>query len=274
MGGLLASEVFRLRKRTMPYLLLGLLALIVAGLYFLLYLALQVDSDVQQQDTAELEELIALSDVVGNGMDLAYSVAGVMAVILAASIIATEFSWGTIRTILPRSAGRDAFISAKLIVVAVFTVLLTIVGFIAALIASAVVSNIGDLPTSLPDNFVVETIFAVGRTTLAILPFAAFAFMLALVTRSGAAGIGVGLALFFLEETLGLLLDTAGEAGEFVADLLITANARALLNANYVDPDPDALDPWRGAAVLVVYTAIFVAIAFWRFRTRDVQVGD
>lgn len=273
MRGLLASEVFRLRKRTMPYVLLGLLVAIVALLYLLLWLIVRVEEEEGTGDTGDLEDMIALADVLGNGMDLAYSVAGVMAIILAASIISTEFGWGTIRTILPRSSGRNAFIGAKVIVVGAFIFLVALTGLLTAIAASAAVTSLGDLNSDLPGNFAFEAVATLARATIAMLPYASFAFMIALLTRSGAAGIGVGLAYYFLEDTLALLFETAGSTGETISELLITSNVSSLMIVNHADTSGDYFNPWRAAATLIVYSAIFLGVAFWRFRTRDVQVG-
>lgn len=272
MGGLLASEIFRLRKRLMPYVLLGLLLAIVGLLYLLLWLVVQVEAE-EGTGASELEAVISLSNVLGDGMDLAYSVAGVMAIILAATLVSSEYAWGTIRTLLPRSAGRDAFMGAKAIVTIGFTLAVAITGFVGALIASWIVSTMGDFSRDLPSDFAAEAVLAILRTTLAMLPYATFAFMIALLSRSTAAGIGVGLAMYFLDDTITLLLGTAGDTGETLSEFLIDANVSALMAANHVEPPGDHFSAWRGAAVLVFYSAAFLAVSIWRFRTRDVHVN-
>jgi ABC-2 type transport system permease protein len=272
MGRLLASEIFRLRKRLVPYVLLGLLAFIVALLYVLLWLIIRLDADAEEE-VAELEELLSLEHVLGGGLELAFMVAGVMAVILGALLISSEYGWGTIRTILPRSAGRDAFIGAKLTVVAAFCFVLALVSLLSTAIMATIISLIADLDRSIGASFVPDAVFAVVRMTIALAPFGALGFMLALLTRSAAAGIGVGLAVFFLEDPISMLLGATGGIGEEMADLLIMTNVLALMNANQAEPDPEMFNAWRGAATILAYVAIFAAVSFWRFRTRDVTVG-
>jgi ABC-type transport system involved in multi-copper enzyme maturation permease subunit len=273
--GLLASELYRLGRRVMPYLLVALLAAFIALLYGMLWLAMTVETEqpADEQAEAALRDLLSLSQVLGSGMEFVALVGGVMAVILAASIIGSEYGWGTVRTMLPRAAGRTRFLAAKAVVVAGFVLLLTVVGFVAALASSALVTTLADLERDLGDRFVLEAAAAVGRTAFALLPYAALAFMVTLLTRSSAAGIGLGLGVFFLEGTVGLLLAAAGDAGERATEALISSNAEAVMNANRPEPVADIFSAWRGAAVLLAYTLLFVAIAFWRFRKRDVLSG-
>jgi ABC-type transport system involved in multi-copper enzyme maturation permease subunit len=275
MKGLLTSELYRLSRRVMPYLLVGLLAAFIALLYGMLWLALTVEPEqpADEQAEAALRDLLSLSQVLGSGMEFVALVGGVMAVILAASIIGSEYGWGTVRTMLPRAAGRTRFLAAKAVVVAGFVLVVTVAGFAAALASSALVTTLADLERDLGDRFVLEALAAIGRTAFTLLPYAALAFMVTLLTRSSAAGIGLGLGVFFLEGTVGLLLAAAGDAGERATEALISSNAEAVMNANRPEPVDDTFSAWRGAAVLLAYTLAFVAIAFWRFRRRDVLSG-
>lgn len=272
MSALLRSELFRLSRRKLPWILLGILAIVLVGLYLLLWSALETQEG--QAGADDLRDLLEVSSVPSDGMSLAYTVAGVMAVILAGSIIATEFSWGTVRTLLPRTAGRDAFIAAKLVTVTLFVALLIVFSYVAVLAGSYLVTTLGDLDQSTGDGFIGDSALAMARTFFVLLPYAALAFMIALLTRSSAAGIGLGLAVFFVEGQIVALIAAAGGTAEDIASLFLSRNVTAVLAASGVEGTNEELfSAWRGAAVVAIYTAVFVAISAWRFRTRDISVG-
>ena len=102
---LLRSEIFRLRRRWMAMILLLVVVLGVAAVYIILWLVYVNASLVDQADQADDLRVAAVPDV---GMDIANFLASIVSVIIAASIIGTEFGWGTIRALLPRARSRVA----------------------------------------------------------------------------------------------------------------------------------------------------------------------
>ena len=268
----LRSEIFRVTRRPMPLILLGVVAGVIALLYLLLWLSLEGAQDVITADEAgQIEEMLALSEVAVGGGGLVYLVAAIMAVILGASIIATEYNWGTIRTILPRTAGRAAFLSAKLVTLLGFTLVAVLVGFAAAFASAAIVSTIADLDRTLGGDFAVDLVRSIGAAFAVILPYVALSFMVGMLARSTAAGVGLGLAVFFLEGQLIQLISAAGGIVETATEFLLAPNVNAVLAV--ATDTPADIAAWRGLLVLAVYTATFLAIAFWRFERRDVVAG-
>lgn len=266
----LRSEFFRLRKRRAPYLLWLILVLLIAMLYVLLWVTWEVDTN----NDAALGDLLSVRETRGQGMELAHSIVIVMSVILASFTVASEYAWGTIRTMLPRSAGRNAFLGAKVVIVAAFAVATMLIGFLAAFSSSVVISMVSDIDGGTGDGFVTGTIVAVARASYAVMPYAAMSIMASLLSRSNAVGIGAVLGLYFLEDLPVLLIGEAGDAGEFIANLFLSSNVLGLMQANALEPVDDAMNPWRAAAGVTVYTVVFLVIAFWRFRTRDVHANS
>jgi ABC-2 type transport system permease protein len=283
MTGLLRSEIFRLSGRGMPRILLLILVAGIVGLYLLLWVAVQATEQQPNGTTANVDELrnsLRVVAVRDTGLTMVAQVGSVLVVILAASIIATEFGWGTIRTIVPRSPGRGAFLTAKLITVALFLVLVVVLGWLAALLGSAIVTAIGNLDTGMGNQFLGRTLASIGRTAYTIVPYAALSFALALLARSTAAGVGIGLAVLFLEGLITSLISGAGGPLERVPWFLLSANVQAVIAPNAEDIPgtvtrttvTDLPNIWQAAAVLAAYTAVFVGVAYWRFRARDIQV--
>lgn len=239
----------------------------------MLYVLLWVTWEVDASDDTALRDLLSVQETRAQGMDLAHSIVVVIAVILASFLVANEYAWGTIRTILPRTAGRNAFLGAKLVVVAGFSVLTMVIGFAAAFATSSIIASVSNVDGSTGDDFFTGASIALVRASFTVFPYAAMAFMAALLARSNAVGIGAVLGLYFLEDLPVILIGEAGETGEFVANLFLSSNVAGVMNANALEPVDGALDPWRAAAGVAAYTVVFLAIAFWKFRTRDVHAN-
>jgi ABC-2 type transport system permease protein len=280
MAGLLASELFRLARRPMTRALLAILVVAVAALYLVLWSVLRAQGTaLQPQQVAELRDQIRPATVRSAGLSLVYQVGTVLAVILAASLIASEFGWGTIRTLLPRAPGRAPFIAAKLLVLALFVAALVLVGYLTALAASLLLARLEHLDMTLGGAVLPRTLAALARTWFVMLPYLALAFLLALWFRSTAPGIGIGLAVLFLESLVTGLLRLQGGVLGRVPEALLAVNVQAVLAANATGLSATMTttsatttlpDAWRAAAVLAVYTVAFVALALWRFLRRDI----
>lgn len=274
---LLRSELFKVSRRAMPRILLLILSAIIILIYggFLLVLRTSSD-DADQEGIEELREGLSVESARDLGLGVVQFVGTVLVVILGVSVISGEFSWGTLRLILPRVGSRSALLTSKLAVIALFLLLVVFTGFLVAVLSSYVVSLIENLPTTIGDGFLWETVQAIARTAYVILPYTALAFSGAVVTRSTAAAITIGLAVFFLEAfvlapTLGLLPDPFDE----IPNWLLSENVSAVLSANAVSADEDVGRPraWRGAGVLALYTAAFIALSYATFLRRDVTAS-
>jgi ABC-type transport system involved in multi-copper enzyme maturation permease subunit len=149
-----------------------------------------------------------------------------------------------------------------------------------AFVASALITSAEALGGGLGEQFLPRTITALLRTMFAMLPYMAIAFAAAVVTRSGGAGIGIGLAMLIVEGPITAALAAIGGPFEWIPRLLISSNTDAVMSANRVGTDStfsqassNALDPWPAAGVLLIYIAAALGFAFWRFRGRDITSG-
>jgi ABC-2 type transport system permease protein len=261
---LLRSEMFKLSHRMMTRVLLLLVAGALLGTYLLL-------GAVGQAEEGDALEDLRIGAVHDRGMFILYQLGTITTIVLAASSIASEFSWGTIRTLLPRTAGRSPFLTAKLISLLVFVVAAVILGSLAAIAGSAAVTATRDLDSSLGSNFVGNLLAAMVRTAYAILPYGALAFVIALWSRSTAAGIALPIVIFYAEVLLTPLF-TSIEALEWLPKALIYgANTSSLLNSDAVIPKEDFPSRWQAAGVLALYVTTSISLAYGRFLARDVM---
>lgn len=272
MVAMLRSELFRLDRRAMPKVLLLILAMTVAAIYLLSWGAAQ-SGQFSEAERVDLLDSLAL----GNTLDTALGFAGVFGslfvIILSSSVVATEYGWGTTRALLPRASGRGAYLTAKLLVLAVFGLVVVIVTVAVGYAASAVVTVAEDLDHTVNEKFAADLLLGIGRSRFAMMPYLALAFMIALLARSSAAGISVAAAILFLEGQILSLIAAAGGVLERLPELFLSKNVEALISTTSDAGRADLPSAWQAAAVLPVYTAAFLGVAFWSFHRRDVTVG-
>lgn len=269
---MLRSEVFRLRRRAMPKVLLAALVMTVLAVMALTWGVAQ-SGQVDAAQRADLLDSLTLRSTPEAAFGFAGIFGALFGIILAASIAATEYGWGTIRALLPRGSSRGAYLVAKLTVLAAFALAVVIVTIATGFLASGVATLLEDLDGGMNDGWVVDLLFGTGRAWLAMLPYMALAFMVANLTKSSAAGISIATAVLFLEGQILMLVAAAGGALERLPELFLSKNAEALLAVNTDDGQADLPGAWQAASVLALYTVAFLAITFWSFKRRDVTVG-
>jgi ABC-2 type transport system permease protein len=271
---LLSSEIFRLVKRPMPWIMLLILAIGVALLYGALWAVLETAASAN--DTRELGNNLRIGATTGLGLGLVSTLATILVVIQASSTIGAEYGWGTIRTLLPRANGRLPLAVAKLITIGLFVIMLVASGYLVSLAMSTLVTSAAGLSDDLGDGFVLHSLASVGRVIYTIVPYAALSFMVALWSRSNAAGISVGLAVYLLEDLVLAIIGLAGESVDWLPELLLSDNVSAILALNNVEATgfggnpTGGPDPWQAAGALALWTALFLAIALVVFHRRDV----
>lgn len=272
MFDLLRSEVFRLNRRAMPKVLLLVVAITVGAIFLITWGAAQ-SGQFSAADRADLMDSLTLANTLEAAIGFAGIFGSLFVIILTASMVATEYSWGTIRMLLPRGKSRSAYLGAKLVVLAVFAFLVVIVTVAAGYAASAVITVLEDLPREMGDGVAVDLVLGVGRAWFTMMPYMAMAFMVALLTKSTAAGISIPTAILFLEGQILSLVAAAGGVLERIPELFLSKNVEALMSVNTDGGAADLPGTWQAATVLAIYTAVFLAVAFSIFRRRDVTVG-
>ena len=263
MLSLVRGELFKLTHRMMTRVLLLIVVAAPIATYVLL------GTTASSQDSNVLQDL-RLSAVSENGMFIIYQLVVTTTLVLAASSIASEFSWGTIRTLLPRTSGRAPLLTAKLAVIGIYLVIAVVLGFLSALVGSVIVTSLEDLDSTLGNNFVVELLGALLRTGYASLPYVAMAFLIALWSRSSAAGIAVPIVVFYAEVLLTPAFTSAGALEWLPKVLIYGANVSSLLDSDTVIAKEDLPGHWQAAGVLGAYVVAFASLAYGRFLTRDV----
>ncbi len=276
MMNVLRSELFRLRKRPQTWIMPAL-----ASGFILLYYGIgyAVYQSANAADRLEMRQSVQqLSSIFENGMQIWRVVALVMIVVVASGLIGSEYGWNTIRPLVARSSSRSALLVAKWITVGLYTIAMVIaavlVSLLAATVASLLMGGTVDLPVIVWDDMLLGTL----RWMIATMPYGVIAFTAALVTRSNAAGIAIGIGLNFAELlVLGILLELI-DGFESVVEYGINWNVQQLVNIT-TDDGGTVMDPvstgqvLQSTAILTLYCVACVVGSYLVFTRRDITSG-
>lgn len=291
MQRLMAAEFFKLRKRMMTWIIGGLTVALIILLYSVLWsISGRAGTFFQGGQRFSYEDLrrgLFLEAGVPFALQIIATFGTLLAVVLAAGAAGSEYAWGTVRLMATASSGRLRLITARLIVVFGLVALIALLAVAVALVYSALITTLngGSDFGFVTAGFMKEQFFAYARTLFVMAPFVALAFAAAVVGRSTLAGVGIGLAVAFLEPLISNLLRLGGSPWTHVPNYLIDSNRDVIIAQNQL---PAALQRFsfgpstrelasRGSnsvteatIILVIYVVVFIAIAFLVYRKRDI----
>lgn len=194
-----------------------------------------------------------------------------LTVVVAAGIVASEFSQGTIKMLLTRPVKRWKILTAKFLTVNLFGVLLMLVGYAVHLIWAHLLFQTGDDGQALVWNgtAVVEASVWGKSLYMLLLSFgsvfvtATFAFMIGSVFRSSSLAIGLSLFSYFTGSSIVFMLAKF----EIVKYIVFT---HMDLTQFETMPMVEGITLPFSLAVLSVYIVLFLLISYLTFTKRDV----
>ena len=262
-------EWFKLRRRWVPWIVLGFVLVIVQLLF---WLVATLSNDVSYQSPSEN---------IANGLGFSAFFGPFIAVILAAAVMGGEYGWGTLRPVLSKGAGRWQFLTSKVAVVVLVTVailvILSITVMISGFIAEAVLT--ADPQTERYEAISWLDLLALfGRMIYGFVPYIALALFLVVLTTSN--GVGIGLSLgYYIAETVILIpiLSNFSWSDQVFAYLLgPSVGAWQAVQGNEGGPGSDIAtfggisDMAHGAIMVTVYAVVLGAVAMALFMRRDI----
>lgn len=195
--------------------------------------------------------------------------------VLAAGVIGSEYSWGTVRVLVGSGVSRLRLIAAKWLAILAMTIAWVVLGLIVTMAAAAVLALVTGRPLTLGTvdaAWAEDLALMLGRTIFVLLVPATLGFAVALVARSFAAGIAVAIGWPFIEQVGFVLTQLLGRPGEILRDVMIMTNMQAVTALNGFGPQsvPEGLpDPWQAAGVLTLYLVVLAGISLVVFKRRD-----
>ena len=221
-------------------------------------------NSIEPLDGNSRESMIMNSSGIG-------SIAVLLTVIVAAGIVASEFTQGTIKMLLSRPVKRWKILTSKFVTVTIFGILLMFVGFIVSILGAFIFFQSGNgVELTWSGKEVVEvSIWGKGLYML-LLSFAnvfvtaTFAFMIGSVFRSSSLAIGLSLFIYFMGNTLVMILSQY----EVVKYIVFTHMDLTMYESGYQIVEGITM-PFS-LAVLAVYIVIFLVISYTTFMKRDI----
>lgn len=194
--------------------------------------------------------------------------------ILTASLVGSEYGWGTLRTVLAGGIGRWRFLSAKLLLL-----LCLCAGVLTVIAAVSVASSLAagllspDETGGLVDAGKWSDVAIISfKSVYGFLPFIALSGFATVLTSSRGLGIALSVGYFIVESIVAPLLnlnDTLANA----ADRLLIQGFRAWTATPVGEGSSETSEAF---VTVLAYTVFFVAATSWIFKRRDIggAAGD
>lgn len=311
---LIANEWMKIFKKASTYVMLGLLVVIITGVAGLSkYIELNEEqtaessSDWKQVLTEETEmlkteraassgdrdfydrhiamneyrldhdippvnELDAWSFV--NEMVPLINFIAIITITVAAGIVASEFSTGTIKLLLIRPVSRVKILLSKYVTIVLFSIGIVLFTFAVSWIVGALLFGFGDAGPylSYANGEVIErtqlgnALFTYGISSIGLFMLTTMAFMISAAFRNSSLAIGISIFLLLMGSNITQILALKFEWAKYS----LFANTNLM---NYFDGQPlfDDMTLSFSIVVLIAYFIIFNLIAFLFFVKRDVR---
>lgn len=198
------------------------------------------------------------------------SIITLLTVIVAAGIVASEFSQGTIKMLLARPVRRWKILTSKFLTVVAFGLVLTVISYVVSLVVGMIFyESTGGSLLEVVNGQVTEVSYWLKSIWLNVLALgdviiiASFAFAIGTVFRSSSLAIGIAIFLMFTGTQFAFLLRNY----EIVKYILFSHTFTQIeKGGSFIE----GMTAPFSVTVLVVYFAFFLAISYWTFTKRDV----
>ncbi|GCE28623.1 hypothetical protein KDA_41070 [Dictyobacter alpinus] len=208
---------------------------------------------------------------------LLFSIGRVLLIILVSVMVAREFTWRTIQLWLSQGLSRPVLMLAKWLILVVDALIMTAVAVVTSSLLTLICSFIINGTVHTQGLDVVQVLLSYVRTFYTLLPYISLTFLLAVLTRSTAAAISIGLVFALVIEglvaQLGALFNE--QVARFIAYLPNNLAASVnTLNNPAQDPSTSPLaatqaSPTVAAIMIAVYTLVFLGLAIFAFQRQD-----
>ena len=232
------------------------------------------ESGLQESDS---RRFFIMPASIYNGLSAASFMGIIVAIVLAASVMGTEYSWGTLRTSLVSGVSRRRFLASKvmtLMAVAAGAVLVTAaVIALTSLLFTLLVRHVGG---DLVEGEWAIAFIMVGKTFYAIAPYLMLAVFFAVLTSSTGIGIALALGYYMVEGITAGILNELLSWFHHVANFMLGPNVVAwLAHHDVIQATPGIgadgqLSTIHHFLVILAYALALGAAAFWRFERKDV----
>jgi ABC-2 type transport system permease protein len=200
--------------------------------------------------------------------------AGLFTITIAAGIVASEFSWGTIKLLLIRPINRGKILLSKYLTVLLFGLFMLTLLFVFSALLGTVLFGLPAEATPYLNYFdgkvteqpmVIHLIIYYFLQSINMVMLATMAFMISAVFRNSSLAIGLSLFLMF----------TGGQITRFIAIKYEWAKYILFANTDLMQyfegmPMLEGMTLTFSIIMLLIYFCLFLFLAFYVFQKRDV----
>ncbi|REK77616.1 ABC transporter permease [Paenibacillus paeoniae] len=198
----------------------------------------------------------------------------ILTVVIAADMIAAEFSWGTIKLLLVGPASRSKIMISKYIATLGFAVMLLLLCFAASFAAGGILAGFDGLNQPLltvsngmvhESSMIIDTLQTYGFSVVSLIMYVTMAFMISSAFRSSSMAIAFSLLFMLLGNTLSALLSQYSWS-----KYLLFSNIDLTRYLDSGTPLRPEMTMTFSILILVAYYVVFQFIAWLLFTKRDV----
>jgi ABC-2 type transport system permease protein len=280
---LINSELFKMRKRSMTWILLYILVGFIVIFHLLLFAISRISlPSIGRGGGFSIQDFLGLSAAIPFALYTLSSLGSLLAVILVASATGNEYNWRTIRIALISSESRFKFLAAKLVSVIIIILIGMLIGIITGFVVGLITAAIGGSGFDFSfasGHYFWSQFLQFCRTFFIIMLYTFLGFLFAVVGRSAMPGIAVGVGILFIEPIITSLMSLAGGWVAKIPNYLLAYNVRAINSSNDLSSISNSgfstmllqlPSASQAFIVLTVYMVMFVVLTFYLFHKRDV----
>ena len=209
----------------------------------------------------------------------------ILVIILSASVLGSEYGWGTLRTVLTKGMGRWQILSAKLalcvLIAAGWLVVIALVNIVSSIIAGIIPPDEGVSFILLPEGGTWGSVLSsltkfFGKAVYATIPYICLGIFFVVLTQSTAQGISLSIVTYIAEAMVVPPLLAISEKLEGIDEGLLSSNVREWMfmgqsEAEVALKGAEQPDTTQAFFVILAYSVVMVAVSLWLFQRRDVS---
>ncbi|MED4014970.1 MULTISPECIES: ABC transporter permease [Sutcliffiella] len=200
------------------------------------------------------------------------SIITLFVIIIAGGMVASEFSWGTIKLLMIRPIKRSKILLSKYIAVLIFTFIFFSLLFVSSFIVGAIFFGFESQPSLQYFNGEVfvwspfaAIVFKLFLQSIAVMMYATIAFMISSVFRNNSLAIGISIFLYFTGTTVTQLVGMKYEWAKFSP--FANINFESVIQGS---PLVEGTTLLFSIVMFLLYFIVFHVISFTVFTKRDI----
>ena len=206
-------------------------------------------------------------------------------IILTASMLGSEYGWGTLRTALSKGMGRWQILSAKLLLCLLiglgWLVVIVLLNILSSIIAAIIPPDEGVSLIVLPEGETWRSALSdfakfFAKAVYAIIPYIGLGCCFVVLTHSSAQGISLSIVAYIAEAMVIPPLLAISERFEGIRKGLLSSNVGEWMAFGQTEAEM-ALEGAKSSStsqaffVILAYSVIMLAVSLWLFQRQDVS---